>query len=278
MLAAPYRAERLALIRGITIVKIARDAAVHVEPTIDLARRKRAGNGGRGEENIAQDVRITRRDRLAGGGHRIEGAAGAEIDVGGLNEEHALSVGAGPHDPFGEIKIHLRTQVAHQAGHVGKAGIFGQKEKQATRHHPVRLGIAHQTVDRLQSLRSSEKSERGDQRTGANPGNAVELRHGILSLDRGPAREKARAKGRVVAATGKQEKIERGIRVELLPRIERLDLTGDVRTIGCRFALCARGKSGRQFSFRFGLALRQPSAGAELANAEVGNDQQEDDG
>ena len=173
-----------------------------------------------------------------------------------MNEEHTLTAGAGPHDPFGEIQIHLRTQVAHQAGHIGKAGIFGQKEKQAARHNPVRLGIAHQTVDRFQSLRGSEEGERGDQRTGTDPGNAVEFRHGILSLDRGPAREKARAKGRVVAATGKQEKIERGIRVELLPRIERLDLPGDVRTIGCRFILCTRGKSSRQFSFRFGLPLR----------------------
>jgi hypothetical protein len=92
---------------------------------------------------------ITFRDRLAGGRHRIERASSTVVEVGGLNEQHALSVGACSRDSLGHLQVHLRTQVARQAGYIGEARVLRQKEKHATPHHPVRLRIANQAIDHL---------------------------------------------------------------------------------------------------------------------------------
>jgi hypothetical protein len=120
MLAPPCRAEGVALIHGAAIEEIAGDAAIGVQPALNFARRERARNGGGREQNIAQELCVAGRDRFARGGHCIEGASEAAVDVGGLNQQHAMSIGAARlRDLLGELEVDLRSQVAREAANVG---------------------------------------------------------------------------------------------------------------------------------------------------------------
>ena len=120
MLAPPCRAKGVAFIHGAAIKEIAGDAAIGVQPALNFARWERAWNGGRREQNVAQELCVAGRDRFARGGHRIEGSRGAAVNVGGLNQQHATSAGAGRlHDSLGELRVDLRSQVAHEARYLG---------------------------------------------------------------------------------------------------------------------------------------------------------------
>src|SRR5437773_6455747 len=92
MLAPPCRAKGVALVHGTAIEEVTGDATVGIEPALNLARRERAWNGGGGEQNIAQELWVTCRDRLAGGGHRIARASRTQVDGRAVTEQHASYV------------------------------------------------------------------------------------------------------------------------------------------------------------------------------------------
>ena len=126
-------------------------------------------------------------------------------------------------------------------------------------------------------LVGSQESERRYERTGADAGNAVELWQRVRPWsDCRPTQKKSRSKRAAVAATRKQQKIERGIWVALLTLIQGSHMMRYVRTILVGGLLHIRGEPCRQFSFSFRLALGKLAAGIGHANAEIRDDQQQD--
>ena len=152
--------------------------------------------------------------RFARGGHCIEGASGAVVNVGGLNRQHAMSVGAARlRYSLGVLQVDLRTQVAHETGYLGEARVLGQEEKHAAAAPPsLALGYGTVSIDFLVVGVGPQEGKRRYDRAGTYARNAIELWQRVRAgCDCCPTQKKSCSKRAAVAATRDWEKIKRGI-------------------------------------------------------------------